>query len=165
MDMVRSLGIVLLIAAALLYLHRPPPDAARRIRVIDPVDDVRAFHNAVPAAALPEALPAGWRPTSSTYTAGPDYLRIGYITPGAQYAEYVAEVSPPATFVRDATGGGQLIGSVLAGGRSWQELRAGQGTLSLVRADSGLTIVLGGVRDSAALPELQALAAGLVPPG
>ncbi len=165
MDMVRSLGVVLLIAAGLLYLHRAPAASSRVVRVIDPLNDVRAFQRAVPTAVVPGFLPATWRPTSSNYTAAPPRLRIGYVTPIEQYAEFDAQAGPPGTFVADLTAHGRDVGSVQAGGRTWREVRGSGGSLSLVWSGPELTVVLGSFRDSAPIEELTVLAESLTPRG
>ncbi len=168
MDMVRSLGIVLLIAAGLLYLHRPPPSDARRIRVVDPAGDIAVFRSAAASAAatalVPGPLPAGWRPTSSTYKVTPTGLRIGYVTPLNQYAEYDAQVDPPGSFVADITARAPAVGTVTVAGRSWRETRGSDGALSLVTHVPGVTVVVGSFRDSATIGELTVLVESLVPP-
>ena len=165
MDMVRSLSIVLLIAAALLYLHRAPPSDVKRIRVVDPASDIRAFAGAVPGAPLPGFLPAGWRPTSTSLTRTPTRLRIGYVTPVEQYAEYDAQAGDPGTFVADVTAHAAPAGSLTVGGRVWQQLRGRGGALSFVLSTPTVTVVLGSLRDSASVEELTVLAQSLVSRG
>jgi hypothetical protein len=164
MDMVRSLGIVLAIASALLYLHRPPPGTGQRIRVVNPAEDIRGLSLAVPTAFVPASLPAGWRATSTHVGGTPVRLRIGYVTPRNEYAEYDAQGGPAGSFVDEITGHAVMVGTVQAGGRDWQELRGPRGALSLVGETPEVTVVLGGLRDSASLEELRALAEGLTPP-
>ena len=156
-DMVRSLGLVLLIVGAVFFFAQPPHSDAKKIRVIDPSSDVQAFSTAVPGAAVPRALPTGWRSTVSVYDPDTGVLRIGWVTPKGEYAEYAAVAHPSATFVSDIVGSPQSTGPVDIGGVTWQGYRQDKAT-SLVRAYGTSTVVLGTLRDTASLGELRVLA-------
>lgn len=158
LDMVRSLAVVLALVIPLWFLAQPPDSDEAEIRVVDPTADVTAFVSDVPTAPVPGALPSGWRPTSSTYDGAADLLRIGYVTPQGQYAEYAASTRAREDVVREYAGeDAQPLEEVTVDGAAWQQLRQPDGSLSLVRSFGATTVVLGTVRDTAGLGELEVL--------
>lgn len=161
-DMVRSLGLVLVLVAVVFFFAQPPASDAKKIRVIDPTSDVQAFASAVPGGAVPRLLPAGWRSTVSAYDPDTQILRVGWVTPKGSYAEYAATGRPGPSFVADLTGAAPRTGSVEIAGVSWAQHRAGAAT-SLVRSYGSSVVVLGTLRDTASLDELRVLAAALAP--
>lgn len=161
-DMVRSLGLVMLIVGGVFFLAQPPRGDAKKIRVVDPAGDVRAFASAAPGGALPRTMPAGWRATVSSFDPDTQQLRIGWVTPTGSYAEYAAAVHAAPVFVSDITGQATLAGTIDIGGTAWQEYRKDQ-TVSLVREFGTSTVVLGTLRDTASLDELRVLALRLSP--
>src|SRR4051794_31330531 len=120
-DMVRSLGLVLLIVGFVFFFARPPHSDAKRIRVVDPASDVAAFASSAPAGVAPKTMPAGWLSTVSDYEDG--ILRVGWNTPNKQYAEYAASTQPSVTFVADFTDHASRVGTVDVYGVTWQEYR------------------------------------------
>ncbi len=163
-DMVRSLGLVLLIVVPVWFLAQPPKSDEQSLRVVDPSSDVRSFSSAAPGVPVPGALPAGWRATSST--AEPGALRIGWVTPTNEYAEYDASTRPAAEFVPGSTGNGSRVGTFDVGGVAWQQFRDADGHTSLVRevGSDGVTVgsvVVGGLRETTTLEELRVLAAAV----
>ena len=160
-DMVRSLGIVLVVVVALWFLARPPAGDVQEVREVDPGPDVAAFSAAVPDAAVPGTLPDGWRPTVSRLDREPLQLRVGWNTPSREYAEYAAVRGGDDDAVAALTGGTERLAPVDVGGQTWQQLRDGDGSLSLVREDGDVTVVVGTTRASASLDELRVLAASL----
>ena len=156
-DMVRSLGLVLLLVGFVFFLAQPPPSDAKKIRVVDPSSDVRAFSSAAPAVAVPRALPTGWRATVSIFDPDTQLLRVGWVTPAGHYAEYAAAVHAQPVFVSDITDQAARAAAVEIGGVSWQEYRKDK-AVSLVRDFGSSTVVLGTLRDTASLDELRALA-------
>ena len=159
-DMVRSLGLVLGIVVVVFFLAQPPHSDAKKIRVVDPTSDVQAFTAAPPAAAVPHTLPRGWRSTVTTYDPDLGVLRVGWVTPKGQYAEYAATAKPSSTFLPDITDRAETAGTVEIGGVTWQSYRQDKG-LSLVRTYGSSTVVLGTLRDTASIEELRVLAASL----
>lgn len=161
--MVRSLGLVVAIVIALVWFARPPSSAERRIRPVNPAENLAAFAqraHGVPVPA-PAALPAGWQATVSDYYVGRP-LRVGWVTPAGHYTEYAATAGHPGTFVADLTGHATAVGPVQLGGVRWEQYRSGS-ALSLVRQLPGGIVVLGTLRDTAGLGELGVLAAALRP--
>lgn len=159
--MVRSLGLVLLIVGALWFFAQPSPGDSKSIRVIDPTADITALQRADPGVPVPGALPAGWQPTSSTLD--PQGLRIGYVTPSGQYAEYAAGTADRAAFLAEITGRGQQVGDLTVGATTWQQWSDGDEHTTLVRDADGRTVVVGGVRETTTLAELRALASSVSP--
>ncbi len=159
LDMLRSLGIVMLIVVPLWFLAQPNSGDAKQIRVVDPTAEITAFRQAAPTLPVPTAVPAGWQATSSTLE--PGALRIGWVVPGDTYAEYAASTAAAATFLPTITGSAQEIGTADIGGTAWRELRDGDGHTSYVREVGGGTVVVGGERESAPPAQLRLLAAAV----
>ena len=158
--MVRSLSLVLGMVVVVFFFAQPPGSDAKRLRLVDPSGDLKAFAQANPGVAVPGRLPAGWRPTVTDYRVGDERIRVGWVTPGGQYAEYAASTGPAAAFVRDITDAAGPAGPVDIGGGSWTSYRKDK-ALSLVRTYGRATVVLGTLRDSASLAELRVLAGSL----
>jgi hypothetical protein len=159
-DMVRSLGLVLLIVFFVWFFARPPHGDEQKIRMVDPSSDVQAFAAAAPGGVVPRAMPSGWHSTVSLYE--DDVLRVGWVTPKGQYAEYAAAAHPASSFVSDLTGRAPRVGSVVIAGVAWDEYRA-DSAISLVRSYGTTTVILGTLRDTASLDELRVLAGRLAP--
>ncbi len=161
-DMVRSLGLVLVGVLAIWFLAQPPDSDEQRIRVVDPAPALSAFAADNPTAPVPGFLPAQWRPTSAAVTNGPSALRVGYVTPAEQYAEYAASTAPADEFVPELTGSGaRRLEPVQVAGGTWEQYEDEDGSLSLVRSYGQATVVLGSKRASAPLAELRTLAESL----
>jgi hypothetical protein len=161
-DMVRSLGLVLLVVVPIWFFAQPPDRDEAELRVVDPAADISAFTADVPAAPVPGTLPAQWRPTSSAYEGQPTGLRIGYVTPGEQYAEYAASTGPREDFVDDITGDrAEQLDPVVVRGQTWEQYRDQDGSLSLVRSYGDATVVVGTLRATASLDELRVLLGSL----
>lgn len=162
-DMVRSLSLVLLGVVVVWWFAQAPASDESELRVVDPSGDVAAFTSDVPEAPVPTGLPEQWRPTSSTRT-GASVLRVGYVTPTGQYAEYAAATDADG-FVRDITGvetdGGRQLEPVDVDGVAWEQYRDGDGSLSLVRSVGPVTVVAGTTRATAPQEELVALVRSL----
>jgi hypothetical protein len=161
-DMVRSLGLVLLIVLTVFFFARPPHSDEKKIRVVDPTSDVQGFASAVPGGVVPRAMPAGWRTTVSRYDPESQLLRVGWVTPGGHYAEYAATPHPTPGFLSDITGAAPKSDPVQIDGMSWTQYRQDD-VISLVRTFGPTTVVLGTLRDTATLDELRVLAGRLAP--
>ena len=161
-DMVRSLGLVLVGVLAIWFLAQPPDSDEQRIRVVDPAPAYSAFAADVPQVPVPGFLPAQWRPTSASVTSSPTALRVGYVTPSEQYAEYSASTGPREDFVEEFTGSdARRLDEVQVAGGTWEQYEDEDGSLSLVRSYGSATVVLGSKRASASLAELRTLAESL----
>lgn len=161
-DMVRSLGLVMIAVIALWYLAQPPDSDEQRIRVVDPSSSINSFAAASPETPVPGTLPDQWRPTSSAVSADPDLLRVGYVTPAEQYAEYAASAAPADEALPELTGDdAKQLAPVQIDGEQWARYRDDGGSLSLVRSYGQVTVVVGTKRASASLDELQTLVQSL----
>jgi hypothetical protein len=160
MDMVRSLGVVMLIVGALFLFARAPHSDEKKIRVVDPTADVQAFSVTVPGGAVPRTMPADWKCTVTQYDRDKSVLRVGWNTPAGNYAEYAAAPHAPPAFLRDYTDDAPQAGTLDIGGTSWSEHRRGR-AISLVHVYGTTTVVLGTLRDTATLDELRVLAGRL----
>jgi hypothetical protein len=161
-DMVRSLGLVLIVVVGVWFFARPPASDEKEVRVVDSASDVQAFAAAVPGSVVPRAMPSGWRTTVSDYEPGAELLRVGWLTPAGHYAEYAATPRATGRFLADITGEAPPVEAVDIGGISWQQYREDD-AISLVHVFGTTTVVLGTVRDTATLDELRVLAGRLAP--
>ncbi len=157
-DMIRSLGLVLIIAVALWFFAQPPKSDAQKVRAVDPTAEIRDFARSAPGAPVPHT-PAGYLANVSALDRGG--LRVGYVTPARRFAEIAETSGPAAPFVASQSAHGAAAGTVDVGGTSWQQLRSDDGHLSLVRMFGSVTVVVGGLRANATLAELQTLAASV----
>ena len=115
--MTRSLGLVLLVVAAIvLFTLRSTPDEP--IPTVDPTETLAA----AAAADLPVVEadpPSGWRVTSARFEeAPPQRYAVGFLTPAEDFAGYgvTTDVDGLVTeFVRDADSGG----TVTVAERTW----------------------------------------------
>jgi len=159
-DMFRSLGVVLVLVLLMWFLAQPPDADEQELRTVDPSADVAAFTADVPSAAVPTDLPEQWRSTSSTLEA--DSLRVGWVTPEGEYAEYAVSTSPAEEFLPATTGAkARRTGSVEVAGQSWEQYREADGSRSLVRSYGPALVVVGTSRATADLAELEVLAGSL----
>ena len=162
-DMVRSLGVVMIIVFGIWFFAQAPASDKKTERDINPAVDVRSFTGVVPMALVPapSLLPSGWRATVSAYESEPNRLRIGYLTAANHYAEYAAVSGPGASYVADLTDRGTPVRRVDIAGQPWELVQDSAGRQSLVRAEGTLTVIVGTLRNNATLDELTALAGGL----
>ena len=157
--MVRSLGLVLAIVFVIYLLAGTPKSNEKSIRVIDPSADVSAFAEVAPGVPVPGLLP-GWRATVSDYTRAGKVLRVGWVTPAGEYAEYAATTTPTADFLREMTDDAAAQGTVDVGGVRWARYVKGD-EISLVRSVAGAMVIVGTRRESTTFDELRVLAAAL----
>lgn len=153
--MVRSLGIVLA-GVILLWFFARVPQAEMAIRAVDTSPPISGFLAAAPGAPVPTDVPGGYTPTSATGEAGT--LRIGYVTPEGEYAEYAASTAPRDMFLDDITGSGAPVGEVEVAGSTWEQWAGRDDTTSLVRQVGETTVVIGGERETATFGEVRDLA-------
>ena len=159
-DMLRSLGVVMVLVVLMWFLAQPPDSDEAELRTVDPSADVAAFTADVPAAPVPTGLPERWRPTSSTL--GAQTLRIGWVTPDGEYAEYAASTLPSEEFRPDMTGAkAERLEPVQVAGDTWEQYREADGSLSLVRSYGPTLVVVGTKRATAEVAELEVLAGSL----
>lgn len=159
-DMVRSLGLVLLVVVPMWFLAQPSPEDEQELRVVDQTADLRAWSAATPGAPVPRQLP-GWRPTVSRYDGADGVLRLGWNTAARDYAEFAASTAGTPGFVEELTGTREQDGVEDVEGVSWRRYVDDDGSLSLVREVGTTTVVVGTTRTSASREEVRALAASV----
>jgi hypothetical protein len=159
-DMIRSLAVIMVLVLMMWWLAQPPDDDEQPLRTVDPSADVAAFTADVPSAPVPTGLPEQWRSTSSTLGAGS--LRIGWVTPDGQYAEYAASTGPADEFLEDIAGGkAEQAEPLQVDGEAWEQYREQDGSVSLVRSYGDALVVVGTKRATADVAELEVLAGSL----
>lgn len=159
LDMLRSLGLCLLVVIPIWYLAQPPDSAEQRLRVVDQAPDVQAWQATSPSAPVPGPVPQGWQPTVSQSVRSPVGLRLGWNTGGGRYVEFAASTGAAGSFVEQATGSTSDEGDVDVAGTAWQRYVDDEdGSVSLVRSAGSITVVVGTLRSTATEPELIALA-------
>jgi hypothetical protein len=164
-DMVRSLGLIVVIVAVTLIfvpglLH---PGKSQRFPAVDYSDYVSGFHQLTGKAALtPSSLPSGWRANAGALTGTPatEHLHIGWAAPGTSYAGLEESVEPMPGFATSVLGarGARVTGQARIGGATWQTRTSSRGEYSLSRTVRGIAVVITGSGSDA---ELQLLAASL----
>lgn len=163
LDMVRSLGLCLLVVVPIWYLAQPPSESEQRVRVVEQAPDIQTWRDSADPAPAPEQVPAGWQPTVSQYRPDPASLRLGWNVSSNRYVEFAATTGPSGPFVAELTGKELPDGSVDVDGTDWDRYVDDDGSVSLVRADNAGTVVVGTRRSSATDDELLALARSVRP--
>lgn len=157
-DMVRSLGLVVLVIVPVWFFAKAPASDEADIRVVDPSGPISAFAADVPQVPVPQGLPEQWRATSATYAGGDRTLRVGYVTPQEQYAEYAASTGPRQEFVEAAVGeGAEVADPVTVDGVDWEQRVEADGSRSFISSYGPVTVVVGTTRATAGLEELRVL--------
>ena len=153
-DMVRSLGVVMVLVTALWFFGQASPGDSQQVRRVDPSLQLKDFQAANPGQPVPVGVPQGWIPNVATYDGA--LLRVGYVIDRQGYLEFSAGTG--ARFVAEQTGTTAQGGTVDVAGTPWQRVRSGNGHESLVRVVRGMTLVIGGLREKASLTQLEQLA-------
>ena len=165
-DMVRSLGLVVLVIVPVWFLAKAPAQDEAEIRVVDASAPVSAFAADVPEAPVPAFLPEQWRPTSATYSGAERTLRVGWVTPAEQYAEYAATTGSREEFLERAVGPSvERLEPVTVDGATWEQYVEPDGSRSLVGSYGPATVVVGTRRATAGLAELEVLLGSLTTGG
>ena len=148
--MVRSLGLLMVVVVPVWFFAQPPDSDEAELRVVDPAADIAAFSADQPAVPVPGELPEDWRPTSTTYLGGTSELRVGWVTPEGQYAEYAALEGPREDALEVLVGEGtEQLDDLVVDGVRYELYRDGDGSLSYVRGVGGVTVVVGTLRATA----------------
>ena len=161
-DMVRSLGLVMLVVVPIWFFAQAPDSDEVPLREVDPSQSIAAFAADAPAAPVPGVLPQGWRATSATYDGAQSTLRVGWVTPQGQYAEYAASSEPQEEFL-ELIAGEQVerLAPVTVDGVAWQQLQEPDGSRSFTRSYGATTVVVGTRRATAGPEELAVLLGSL----
>lgn len=152
-DMVRSLGLMAVIVAALLFIgarYLIMPGSAERPPPADYSSVVQDFPRAAGAPVLaPTSLPASWRANAARLTAPSDgvtQLHIGWAVPGSRYAGLDEATGPPTALVGTVLGTAGLTvrGTTTIAGAVWQQRVSARGERAYTRQDGRLTVVVTG---------------------
>lgn len=152
LDMVRTLVVVFALVVPMWFFGQASPKDSRAIRPVDPTETYRDFR-ALTGGPVP-STPAGWTPNVQAYEG--EVARVGYVK-GKHYMEWQA--STGTAWVYDATGKGKQTGTITVADTQWQTWSDGSGNTSLVRTFGKVTELVGGVRQSGDVSDLEALAA------
>lgn len=152
--MVRTLAVVFALVIPLWFFGQSSPGDSKKIRPVDSSQAYRAF-TAQTHGPVPSGLPAGWVCTVRDYLTVPGVLRVGYVHRD-HYVEFVGGVG--MAFVPDATGRAVRTGTVDVGETVWQDYLSPDGQESLLLTRGGVTVLVGGQRETASQAELVALA-------
>lgn len=158
----RSLLPLLVLVGLLVLLTWPRAPRSDGIHVIDTGPAIAAARAQVGfPLTVPAGLPDRWRPTSTRLEpAGPASgatFRIGYVTPGGQYAELLEGGDAPDA-VAAQYGPLTADGTVSIAGASWARYRTGDGHPLLRQTTGERTTIVSG---TAQLAELEQLAGSL----
>jgi len=166
-DMARSLGLMAVIVAALLFIgarYLIMPGSAERPPAADYTSVVHDFPRAAGAPVLaPTSLPSAWRANAARLTIptqGVTALHIGWAVPGSRYAGLDEATGDPNVVVTGVLGhrGATVTGVTTIGTAAWQQRTSDLGEHALTRRAGGLTIVVTGNAGDA---QLRLLAASL----
>ena len=161
-DMVRSLGLVILVILPVWFFAKAPASDEAVLREVDPTAAISQFATDVPDAPVPDELPESWRATSASYTGVERTLRVGWVTPTDQYAEYAATTGDRDEFLETIVGeDADPAGQVDADGRAWESFVDPDGSTSYVGSYGDATVVVGTRRATATEDELAVLLGSL----
>ena len=161
-DMVRSLGLVVLVILPVWFFAKAPASDEAEIRVVDPTASIAAFAADVPEAPVPSGLPASWQATSAAYSGVERTLRVGWVTPSEQYAEYAATTGDREEFLAAVVGEqADPVGDLAVEGADWQVFEEPDGSTSYVGTYGEATVVVGTKRATAGEQELAVLLGSL----
>jgi hypothetical protein len=166
-DMVRSLGLILVILAMTLIfvpglLH---PSKSQQVQAVDYSDVVIGFKQVTGQLAdVPANLPTTWKATSRSLTHKGSYahLHIGFVAPDNNYAAVEEATGTPTKLIQQILGTKGLVQATTTtiNGTTWSERTSSRGEASLVRASRGVTVIITG---SASRANQATLAASLHP--
>jgi hypothetical protein len=164
-DMVRSLGLMAVIVAVMLFIgarYLIHPTAADRMPAVDYSGTVQGFGEVAHTPALaPAALPSTWRANASRLvepTPGAHQLHVGWALPGERYAGLDEATGDADALVLSVLGHRALTvaGSTDIGGVQWQRRTSDRGEEALTRRAGSVTVVITGNASDADLRRLAA---------
>ena len=151
--MARSLGLMAVIVAALLFIgarYLIMPGSAERPAAADYSSVVQDFPREAGAPVLaPSSLPASWRANAARLTApsaGVTQLHIGWAVPGSRYAGLDEATGPSAGLITSVLGAPGLTvhGTATIGGAVWQQRTSSLGERAYTRQIGKVTVVVTG---------------------
>jgi hypothetical protein len=166
-DMVRSLGLLLVVIAALLFIGPARslilPGSKDKMPPVDYSGYVSGFNELASEPALvPSGLPSSWRANAGRldHKSASVHLHIGWAVPGTAFAGLDEGTGAANSLLREVTGAASLQsrGTTTIAGETWTVRRSSRGETTYTRDANGVfVIVTGNATDS----QLRLLAASL----
>ena len=150
--MLRTLGVVFALVVPLWFFAQASPGDSKAIRPVSDAEALSAFGQDTKAPV--PSTPPGWVVNVATYDAR--VVRVGFVRKES-YAEFTG--GSGAGFLETYAGKGSVDGTVDVDGTPWQKYTTVDGHTSLLRQVGGVTVLVGGVRETATDAELEELAA------
>lgn len=154
LDMGRSLGLMAIIMAIVLFLTPARglifPDKKDRMQAVDYSSVVSGFATvAHRPALLPNGLPSSWRANASSLfgnTPVNAHFHVGWVTPGNQFVGLDEGTGDADALVKSVLGnrGATVTGTTTIAGSVWQLRFSDLGERSLTRTADGLTVIITG---------------------
>jgi hypothetical protein len=163
-DMVRSLGLILVIIVALLFigparsLILPGKD---RMPAVDYTGAVTGFNDVAGSdAVVPGGLPSTWRANAANVDniSSAPHLHIGWAVPGSAFAGLDEGTGDANALLASVAGRDSLRvrGSTTIAGEAWSVRRSDRGETVLARNVNGTFVVITGNATDAQLRQLAA---------
>lgn len=150
--MLRTLGVVFALVVPLWFFGQASPGDSKTIRRVDDSEALAVFaqdtHAPVPST------PAGWVVNVARYDG--HIVRVGFVRKDS-YAEFTG--GSGEAFLETYAGKGSVEGTVDVSGTLWRRFRTVDDHTSLIRDVAGVTLIVGGIRETATEAELAELAA------
>jgi len=166
-DMVRSLGLLVVVIAVLLLIGPARalilPGSKDKMPPVDYSGYVNGFNTLASAPALvPSRLPASWRANAGRldHTSSTVHLHVGWAVPGTAFAGLDEATGSSDTLLREVTGSSSLRsrGTTMIAGETWTVRRSGRGETTYTREANGVFVIVTGNATDA---QLRLLAASL----
>ena len=156
MDMVRSMGLVLLAVGIVGLLVWRPTTASVRVVDVDMTHDLASRQAgvdlAVPGSSAGlQATSVRWEPTEASGAA--PVWHVGYVMDGDRYLQISQSTAGGAAYLAEQTANGQPEGAVAIAGREWQRYETSQ-RRSLVYSTGVWTTIVSGTADWSRLEQV-----------
>ena len=164
-DMARSLGLLLVVIAALLFIGPARslilPGGKDKMQPVDYSGYVRGFNQLSPApAVVPAGLPSSWRANAGdlTHTPTSAHLHVGWAVPGTAFAGLDEGTGSSDALLRQVTGSASLQsrGTTTIAGESWTVRRSTRGETTYTRDVNGVFVIVTGDATDTQLRQLAA---------
>jgi hypothetical protein len=163
-DLLRSLFLLLLVVGVIWAISSvvSPDDEARPVEAVDYSRPLAAAREAADYPVLaPRTLPAGWVPTTVSYSGGGGGVRwhLGLLTPQREYVGLEQAGRDPQALLRRYAGGLARVGTVAVGGEPWR-VYASETDTALVRLEGDVVTVVVGTAEAGVLESFARSLAG-----
>jgi hypothetical protein len=145
-DLVRSMALVLVVVAVLVWLSRSPE--TETVRAVDTAPLLAAAVATAPFDVEMPGSSTGLIPTSvrlaPTEASRPDVVwHVGWVTPDTQYVQLSQSQAASSSYIEEQTAKGRPGDTIALAGRSWQRYETSQ-RRSLVSTAGGVTTIVSG---------------------